>query len=317
MIFAAKVVVGASLIALLMARMDGETVLSAFRRYDVATLSMAAALTFFSVAVSSLRWKVLIPEVPFGRLLRYSFIGQFYSVVLPGQVAGEAVKAWKISRGALDPERLVASVLLDRVVGLIGLLLVATVGIAMSKDANSGRFLLPMAALAMTLVAGLFSLAVPAIYDLASRTISHVGARMPRLRRFTGRSLLFLAAWRAYSRAPRQLGLSLVFGVVFQLIGVGIYLLLARNVGIDIAVAPWMWIAAVTAIAVLLPLSIGGIGLREGALVVMLAQFGVPGESALALSLGILGIMLLVAFVGWIADVTDRSPAPEDGKMAP
>jgi hypothetical protein len=99
-----------------------------------------------------------------------------------------------------------------------------------------------------------------------------------------------------------------VFGVLFQLLGVGVYLLLANNLGIEIATAHWMWMAGVAAIAVLLPLSVGGIGLREGTLVAMLAQFGIPGESSLALSLGIFAMVLLVASVGWIADVTDRQP---------
>lgn len=307
-IFVLKLVVGASLIGLLLARMNGQAIGAAFQRYNASALAAAIALTFLGTGVASLRWKLLVPEVPYLRLLRYSLIGQFYSVVLPGQVAGEAVKAWRISRGAIDPTRLVASVLIDRVVGLIGLLLVATAGIALTRDAFAGRLLLPMAGLASALVAGLFALAVPSVYRLASRLIHHAGAWAPRLGHIAAKALLFLGAWRDYAQSPWRLTLSLVFGVIFQLLGVAIYLLLANNMGIEIAAAHWMWIAGVTAIAVLLPLSIGGIGLREGALVAMLAQFGIPGESALALSLGIFGIMLLLAVAGWIAEVTDRRP---------
>lgn len=305
-IFAVKLAIGASLIGLLMARMDGRAIVTAFRRYDAATLSLAAALTFLGIGVASLRWKLLIPEFPYLRLLRYSLIGQFYSVVLPGQVAGDAIKAWRISRGAIDAPRLVASVLIDRVVALIGLLLVATAGIALARDAFAGRLLLPIASLASALVAGLFALAIPPVYRLASRFIHHAGAWAPRLRHIAANTLLFLGAWRDYARSPWRLTLSLIFGVIFQLLGVVIYILLAEHMGIEIAASHWMWISGVTAIVVLLPLSIGGIGLREGALVAMLSQFGIPGEVALALSLGIFGMMLLVAVAGWIADVTDR-----------
>lgn len=305
-IFALKLVIGASLIGLLMARMDGHAIVTAFRRYDAATLAIATALTFLGIGVASLRWKLLVPEVPYLRLLRYSLIGQFYSVVLPGQVAGEAVKAWRISRGAIDPHRLVASVLIDRVVGLIGLLLVAAAGITLTRDTFSEHLLLPMVGLASTLVVGLFALAVPSVYRFAARLIHHAGVWTPRLRHIAAKALLFLGAWRDYAQSPWRLALSLIFGVIFQLLAVGIYLLLAINMGIDIAATHWMWIAGVTAIAVLLPLSIGGIGLREGVLVAMLAQFGIPGEIAFALSLGVFGILLLVAVAGWIADITDR-----------
>jgi uncharacterized protein (TIRG00374 family) len=316
--FAIKLVIGASLIGLLLARMDGAAIVTAFRRYEVMTLAVATALTFLGIAVASLRWKLLVPEVPYLRLLRYSLIGQFYSVVLPGQVAGEAVKAWKISRGAVDAPRLVASVLIDRVVGLIGLLVVATAGIALTRDAFAARLLLPMDGLASALVVGLLALAIPPVYRLVSRLIHHTGASALRLRHIAAKASLFLGAWRDYAQSPWRLTLSLVLGVMFQLLGVVIYQLLARDMGIEIATSDWMWMAGVTAIAVLLPLSIGGIGLREGALVAMLAQFGIPGESALALSLGIFGLMLLVAVAGWIADVTDRRQVERsDGKGQP
>jgi uncharacterized membrane protein YbhN (UPF0104 family) len=308
LIFALKLLIGAALIGLLLARMDGHAIVLAFRRYDAATIGFATILTFLGIGVASLRWKLLIPEVPYLRLLRYSLIGQFYSVVLPGQVAGEAVKAWRISRGAVDPPRLVASVIIDRVVGLIGLLLVAIAGIALTRDAVAGRLLVPMLGLAGALLAGLFALTIPLVYRLVPRLVHHVGVRSPRLRLVAAKALLFLGAWRDYAQSPWRLTLSLVFGVLFQLLGVGVYLLLANNLGIEIATAHWMWMAGVAAIAVLLPLSVGGIGLREGTLVAMLAQFGIPGESSLALSLGIFAMVLLVASVGWIADVTDRQP---------
>lgn len=308
MIFALKLVVGASLIGLLLGRMDGEAIVAAFQRYSPSALTAAVALTFVGISVASLRWKLLVPEVPYFRLLRYSLIGQFYSVVLPGQVAGEAVKAWRISRGAIDPARLVASVLIDRVVGLIGLLLVATAGIALSRDEFGGRLLVPMASLATALIVGLLALAIPSLFGIVSRFIRLVGASKPRLRDLAAKGLLFLEAWRDYARAPWRLTLSLIFGAIFQLLGVGIYMVLADSLGIEIDARHWMWIAGVTAIAVLLPLSVGGIGLREGALVALLAQFNVPGESALALSLGIFGMMLLVALAGWLADFTDRHP---------
>lgn len=303
---ALKLAFGIALVWMLLTRMDLAAVAESFGRYSMLPIIVAVALTFTGTIVAGLRWRLLVPEIPFSALLRYTLIGQFYSVVLPGQVAGEAIKAWKISRGALDGPRLVASVMVDRLVGMIGLMVVAIAGFVMSEETQGLDLLPAVMAGALLLVAALFALAIPAVQNLASTAARLVGSRWPGVgHRLSDKILSFIQAWGGFARTPGRLALSLCLGLFFQILGVGIYIVLARDVGIDISTADWMWMAGVTAIVVLLPLSIGGVGLREGALVVMLAQFGVPGESALVLSLGAFGLSLLPALAGGLVDLAD------------
>lgn len=304
--FALKFAIGLGLVTFLLARMDGSALLAAIRRYNLVSLLGTAALTAFSFFVASARWKILIPEVAYGRLLRYSLIAQFYSVLLPGQIAGEAVKAWRISRGVASGPKLAASVVIDRVIGLIALLVIATWGILAAQDGRSRALLIPIVSLAVALVAGMFALASPRVFRLCSHASHLAGTRFPRLRHIAGQLLMLLTGWRDYTRAPLRLLGAFFLGIIFQLLTVSIYAWLAGSLGIHLNIHHWMWIAGVTSIAMLLPLSIAGIGLREGALVALLANFGVPGESSLALSLGVFLLMLLAAAAGWIADITDR-----------
>jgi glycosyltransferase 2 family protein len=304
--FFLKLAIGLGLVAALLSRMDSAVLLEAIGRYDLFPLLGTTTLTLSSFIIASARWKILIPEVAYGQLLRYSLIGQFYSVLLPGQIAGEAVKAWRISRGAANGPKLVASVLLDRVIGLIGLLIVAAWGILAVHDNLSRSLLVPVIGLVAALVLGMFALASSRIFRLCSHVLHVAGSRSRRLRRGASQVLMLLTGWRDYTRAPWRLLAALLLGVMFQLLAVSIYAWLASSLGIQIGFHHWMWIAGVTSIAVLLPLSIGGIGLREGALIALLAKFGVPGESAVALSLGIFSLMLMAAAAGWIADITDR-----------
>lgn len=307
--FFLKLAVGVSLIAYLLSRMEVTGIVAAVRRYDMQVLLGGLALTLSSMLVAGLRWRMLIPQVGYLRLVRYSFIGQFYSLVLPGQIAGEAVKAWRISRGSGDAPRLVASVFIDRIVGLIALLLVAIIGIALARDELSRRFLLPAIGLIMALSAGLFLLRLPLAQTFLSAAISHMGSNYPKLRSFGDRLLLLSSAWVNCTRHPLRMICNMLLGILFQLIGVATFALLASGVGIDIAWAHWMWIVGATAIVTLLPLSVGGLGIREGALVLLLAQFNVSGEHAIALSLGIFSLTLAVALIGWMADVSDP-PSP-------
>jgi hypothetical protein len=82
---------------------------------------------------------------------------------------------------------------------------------------------------------------------------------------------------------------------------------LGMNLGVVLAPADWAWVVATASVAVLLPLSVGGLGLREGALIGCLSWLGVSGELAVALSLGVFAIMLIGALLGGMIEVAHAS----------
>jgi uncharacterized membrane protein YbhN (UPF0104 family) len=94
------------------------------------------------------------------------------------------------------------------------------------------------------------------------------------------------------------------------LLYIAVMMMIATKIGIELKMADWLWIFAVVSLAVLLPLSIGGIGIREGAFVGVLGYLQVPGELALALSLTIFALQLLVASSGAILDFSRVGKAP-------
>jgi hypothetical protein len=88
---------------------------------------------------------------------------------------------------------------------------------------------------------------------------------------------------------------------------IGVYYLLASDLLINVALADWMWIVSITSVAVLLPVSIAGIGLREGALISCLTYLSVDGELAIALSIGVLTMMLASALLGGLMDIREST----------
>ena len=92
--------------------------------------------------------------------------------------------------------------------------------------------------------------------------------------------------------------------------------ILGTNLGIALPLVDWAWIVGVMSLAVLLPLTIGGIGLREGALIGCLGFAGVPSESAIALSFGIFAVTLSGALAGGaveFAELRKQSRGTEHG----
>lgn len=303
-----KMAVSAGLLAWLFSRVDPQVLKQTLASFRPATLALALALTLTGTALAAFRWWLLLPETRYAYLLRYSFIGQFYAFLLPGQIAGEAVKAWRISRGRADGPRVAASVTIDRAIGLLGLLAVGQAGLLQSSQPPARALMLPFALLLCALVMLLLFCGSAAAPRLSSRLLAPWLRRWPRLEGVAKLWLAFLDAWRTYLKAPLRLLASLVVAVIFQLTVVSIYSTLAGNLGIRVAGVDWWWIVAITSVAVLLPVSFAGIGLREGALVGCLLALSVRNEPAIALSLGVFALMACGAIIGGVLDLLDRPP---------
>lgn len=305
-----KAAFGLLLVAILLYRMDLRALGAALARYDAMHGLVAATLFLLACLIAVVRWQILTPQSPFMHLTRLNFVGQFYAIVLPGQLAGEVVKAWRLAKGRANAAHLAASVVVDRIVGTIALLLVASGGAALSPQHLPqviwGLFLIATFAL----ICSLLALQIPAVYRFASQRIARLENAGPRSATIAASLHRLLLAWHEFGGAGGRLTASLLLGIVFQMFVVCIYALLADNLQITLALADWAWIAGIASLAVLLPVSIGGIGLREGALLGCLRYLHIDGERAIALSLGIFALMLFGALIGGILELRSGRAEP-------
>src|SRR5690606_9208455 len=112
---------------------------------------------------------------------------------------------------------------------------------------------------------------------------------------------------RAYTAKPIAMGLSLLISVVYFLLWTVALWALGLAVGINqINFTAMLVVLSAINVAQILPLSVNGWGVREGALVALLAIYGVQAETAVLLSLLWALVALLAAVVGGILLVTDR-----------
>jgi glycosyltransferase 2 family protein len=256
-----------------------------------------------AMGVSAFKWWLLLPRESLRRMFELTWVGVFYSMVLPGQIAGEAVKAYRLAASHADKGRVAASVAVDKVNGVLGLLPLALVGGLLSARA------LPAAVWVLLLVApcgalgALLALRSGVLSRALARAREHVLTRRARWAAISQEVERFADAWREYSGRPWLMLASVACGSLFHVLAIAIIMFLAPAFGISVPLAEWLWIFAVVSLAMLLPISIGGIGVREGAFVGTLGILGVAPTPALALSLAIFGSQLVPAVVGGILEL--------------
>ncbi|MEO1442711.1 MAG: lysylphosphatidylglycerol synthase transmembrane domain-containing protein, partial [Chloroflexota bacterium] len=275
-------------------------------------LVAAAAVWIFAVGIASLRWKVLIgaiaPGTPVSATFIYNLIGQFYSQFLPGNITGDVVKGYYMARTQANKAAMLSSAVIDRIIGLV---VNSTIGFV---TLGFSPLLLDLFGLPVWLVWGAVALVIVGVVAgmLFVGWLGRFEDRFPA----PVRRLYRIAA--DYAEHPRIVATASAISVCYFLAwALSVYLLAltARIEVVDYATAVLL-LSAVNLVTVL-PISINGLGVREGTVVFLLGQFGVQSERALVLSLLIFAMGLLVGVVGGLFVATDYRHIREEVEAVP
>jgi glycosyltransferase 2 family protein len=299
----AKLFISFGLIAWFLFSSDCGMIAKSLRGICPTTLVIVIAIYFIAILVNSIKWHQLLPSYTLKTLLSYTFIAQYYTIILPGQMAGEAVKTYKLGKGQKDAEVIAASVVVDKLTGLLGLLFVGIIGLVLSQNNKASSFASIFISLFLILICLLFSLRIKLVDSIFKNILTRITVRFSIFSSSIKQIENLIKAWQDYLHNPGLLILSFFWGVIFQCLAIAIIKILADDMGLFLSFQEWCWIFSAVSIAVLAPLTIGGgTGIREGCFVVILSWFNVSKEKALALSFAILGVMIVGAIMGAFLD---------------
>ena len=257
-------------------------------------------------AVAGVRWAALARPLGFDYPRRFFvwrfFEGMFFSLCLPSSIGGDVVKAYRI--GDTTSRRLLAgcSVLADRLTGLSALGVLGVAALAARKYALS----LPVTIL---VAAGLLAVAL-AVFLLAVSFLDRIVMLLPE--GSSGRG--FLAQLMPYQQRPSLIAKAVAWSFVVQAGGAVSVALSARALGVDQPLSLWFSVVPLVNLAMVLPINIGGFGVRESAMTYLLAEEGVPSDRAVGVAL-LWGLStIIIGLVGGVLFLLDRSPASAEDR---
>jgi len=282
-------------LAFLVFTVDLRKVLLNLGEANLLYLGTAFVLFVFSLGLRAYRWFVLLqgldPEVPFGRLLRLYFVGQFFSSFLPSGYGGDVVRALELTQDT-ESSAAVGTVLLDRATGLlvnfaIGLIVLPFVAARME----------PWLVWSLVVVAG-GGLSAGALV-LEGGLLRRVTGWLPAKISLVGEGPLAKVyaaitgcGWRAILRA---FGVS----VAFNILNVVINWLCGQALDIGVDLGYFFVVTPLLSVATLVP-SIGGWGIRENVSRALFAPTGAAEDVSAALGASIGLITLASGLVGGV-----------------
>ncbi len=280
-----RALAGLGLVAFLAAKTDWQPVRAAIDGMRWEHWAAAAAIYIGSQVVSAWRWAALARPLGFEfrqrQFTRLYFEGMFFSLCLPSSIGGDVVKAYRLAPTAAGRMLAACTVLADRATGLVGLFVI-------------GLTALTARHFELTLAPALAAGAAILVTALASVSVGlNIVNRLVKLMPPEGRFERLFGKLLPYHSRPEVFRRAIGWGLIVQFLNVLVVVELGQAMGLAIPLVAYFVAVPVVALLTLLPVSVSGVGVREGGLAWMLASYGVG--QGIGITLGILWFLVTVA----------------------
>ncbi|MCD6553113.1 MAG: flippase-like domain-containing protein [Anaerolineae bacterium] len=287
-----KIAVSLGLIAFILTRVDLVKTWNALREAHWGIMAVAFTLFVLTLPLRAFRWKALLDglgvHASISRLTVLYFVGTFFNIFLPTGVGGDVVRAVEFTQDSRHGAEAIGTVFVDRLTGLLVLFVIALAALPFSFRLVEPGVTIAIVIIALAGLAGGWLL-------LQGDLLGRIGRRLPFLPAQDKLEDLYRAIGGCGRRALTR---ALTISVLFNLVNILVNYLIA--LALDVHLSPWHFFAFVPLISfsLTLPVSLGGLGVREGTYVLLFGQAGVAPEKALALSLAYYAITVVTGLAG-------------------
>ncbi len=300
-VFTLKFVFSASVLAyILISQTSLKDVFVTIQEADHFLLTISFSLHALGLLISAVRWQILIKAqddwVPIGFLVKSYLVGSFFNLFLPTRIGGDVVRIWDGSRYSKSLVKSSAIVLVERLSGVVVLFLFAFFASLMRLD-MSQRFPVIWVALILSFCGlGLLALFLTPLADLILGKLPEqkpLSTVILKIRQFR-ETLLF------YRKRKGALGKAFFWAVLLQVNVIVHYYLIGEALDLDIALLDYFIFIPIVHLILLIPITINGLGLREGAYLEIFRHYGISSAAAISFSWIDLAFMLIVGLLGGI-----------------
>ena len=304
-----KVLVSAGLLVYFFTRIHIERFVQTFATADFSYVAVILVVYLLSQFVGAVRWMILARplgfKTPLKVLVHYYLIGMFFNLFAPGTVGGDVSRIYYLARdGEQNVDRkwggatmhAAVSVFIDRVIGMAVLVWLGALALLFFP-----QYAVPAAVRSVT-------------YALAGGFILG-GLLLPVLRRVLpadGHPVVVklrvaLRSYRAHWQAVPQ---AILLSFVVHFMQAWIHMLLGRAIHIDIPYSFCLILYPLVGTFSALPVSLNGLGLREGGYLFLFQFIGVGSEKGVAFGLSLFVIIALDSLIGGLLFLLQKGSKP-------
>jgi uncharacterized protein (TIRG00374 family) len=267
-------------------------------------LLLAAAFFSFQIVSGASRWHLILrclnAAMPLMETYRIYYISVFFGTCMLASVGGDVARIWMAYRNKISAGTATISVILDRVAALAGVAIIVLAVTPFFESVVGRDYAIPAAILAALAVIGLLGIVLVAQLDRIQI------ARWTRFRIFNRLTALGAATRRIFLRSENSIPI-LTLGVASQIGASMAAYAIARSLDLNITAIQCMILMQPITLFSTLPISIGGWGVREAAMVTLFGLVGVPPSAALIVSIQVGLVAVVLSLPGGILFLIQRT----------
>lgn len=280
----------------IISRIDLAEVYQLMMMVSVKAFVLALFIYFIAQLLFTLRWNKILQALQVNtsliKLLPLQFIGLFFNLFLPTSAGGDFVKAYYISKDTGKTGTSFLSVFLDRYIGLLAIIASATVAALAARLSINGVTVYHWVLLIFVAV---IILSVLLSTDFARRLNRFFGTRLESIQNIIS---LINESSKTILKNQGVMIWAFLLSLFFLLLVVGINYIFIISIGKSVGLKDLFVFIPLIALAASLPISINGLGLREGMYVYLFSSVGFTAEESLSLALLNFAILLLISLPG-------------------
>ncbi len=266
-------------------KIDLQVLINDIRSTDKRLLAAGFLTLFFVYFLGFLRWQMLLKTVginiPIKKIISSFSGGIFFSIFLPSTIGGDLVRTADLVEHTKKAKEVIATVFLDRLSGYMGLVLVILPALLLGRGLILDRVVFTSVSVIISLL--VVVLLVLFNNNLYSKITKFLGSPGSGKIKETIKNMH--QEIHVFRNHKRMIILNLLISFFIQIVGpISVYFI-ALSLGIKINFIYFLIFLPIIGAITLLPVAIGGLGLREGLFVVYFAKAGVVKQLALAMSL--------------------------------
>jgi uncharacterized protein (TIRG00374 family) len=296
-----RILVSGVLLVAIVSTLNIKEILAVSAKADMLWLLMALMITLLIRVMTAVRWQVILTTyrlpVSLRELIPIIFVSNTLGHLLPGGVGADIIRGHQVSKKYQHQQvaEVSATIILDRIIGFFSMFLLALLGAVIAWFLGlSNQLIIPLVLLNIASIFGF--IAVNFLHGRVARIapkkgkLADIWRKLSRLvRASTNISMIRQILWRIF-----------VISMVVQLLRCLNFWMIYQSLGASVPAIYFLIFIPLVFVVMLLPISIGGFGVREGALLYFFSTVGIDSEISVAAGFLFYVLQLLAFFPGLI-----------------
>ncbi len=308
LIWLAKLGVMGGLLGVLYRNVDFVAFRGALAGLEWAWIPLVYALLLANTAINSWKWGLLLKAdgiaIPLRSLMCSHLIGTFFNLFLPSSIGGDAYRVVDVGRRAGAGAKSFAAVFAERLMGFLALAIWGLLFSAIGWTRLPDKRILWLPVLVFGLMGGM-------VFAVAQRTWLVAvwrAMRLDRMRKLDAFLHRFLDSLAGYHADRKLIGVVFGLSLAFQMLAITTIFCISRALGWEVSFVHFCIFVPLITLGEALPISIFGIGVRDGLYVFFFAQAGAAREEALSLALVYVLITIVYSLLGGVLFLLRKAP---------